>query len=439
MRIKGVRLQNGQSTGLRAPRSFHADARSLGQLLAISCVGAYVLRASLVGYAVNTTITEFLSLFALLSIIVSGVYVSLGGIGRINRWGLLLIAITGVSLLDCERFYFSSTRWVGWVIMMWAIGPIACTQHACRFRRHMLRGLSIAFVMITLISAIWWLAGIPNLGHGNFTGVMWHSLLLGPIAAYVAILALSRWLTLGSSQWLVLYGLSAVVVLLSSSRAALASMAFGTFVVTALRIKKQFAFSALVMVAVLLLVAMPSTVLGLLGQILPGELTTGLAAKSWNHSRELHWEARWNEFTSSPLTGVGFVSAWEGTVGVDGESGAVETGSSYLAILSMTGYLGAIACALLSASLAMRLAFCWRKLADVIRLEFCGLAGFWAVHLGAEGYIYAVGSILALTFWLWMGCLNDFLNEAEVARQRSVPIAFAAAPRLDRTAQLMMR
>ena len=35
------------------------------------------------------------------------------------------------------------------------------------------------------------------------------------------------------------------------------------------------------------------------------------------------------------------------------------------------------------------------------------LTAFWAVHLGAEGYIYAVGSVFALVFWLWLATVGN--------------------------------
>jgi O-antigen ligase len=173
----------------------------------------------------------------------------------------------------------------------------------------------------------------------------------------------------------------------------------------------------------------PAASVDLVVSLLPNEVTAGLTQKSWNNSREMHWQARWDEFLSSPFTGVGFATAWEDTIGVDDETGAVETGSSYLAMLSMTGYVGGVACLLLALSLAMRLLACWPILTERQRLEIGSSASFWLVHLGAEGYIYAVASLLGLTFWLWLGCLNDELHAVTALRDTRKFCGLTSAPR----------
>lgn len=382
---------------------------SLPAVAATVCVATFVARSSVLAYIGNDLLTRYLAYGAVGALILSSSYLTLGGIGRINHWGLLLIAATGASLWNCERFDFALPRWLGWVVLLWALGPVNSSPTARDFRRHMLHVADRAFLGITVLSALWWLAGRPNLGRGDFTGVMWHSMVLGPIAAYAAILALQRALTRGSPAWLVTYAVAGGVVLLASSRAALAAMAAGSLVVIALRAKKQPLVAAIVLASASALVVAPQSSLSLLAHVVPNEFTRGLADKNWNNSREAHWEARWEEFMSFPLRGVGFASAWEGTVGVDEETGAVEAGSSFLAVLSMTGCVGGVALAALLLATAWRVTTRWRAMAERQRVEICSIAAFWIVHLGAEGYIYAVGSLLGVTFWLWMGWLHDQL------------------------------
>ena len=120
--------------------------------------------------------------------VLAGAYLAFGGIGRLNRWGVLLIAATGASLWNCERIEFALPRWIGWAILMWTLGPVNSTRASAPFRRHMLDVANGAFLCVTILSALWWAVGMPNLGRGDFTGVMWHSMVLGPIAAYVGIL-----------------------------------------------------------------------------------------------------------------------------------------------------------------------------------------------------------------------------------------------------------
>lgn len=380
-------------------------------LLAMACVAVYVLRNSLVPYVLSSPYVDYLAPVTISLLMITAAYVATGGIGRLNRCGLLVVAATGISLIHCERLDFVLPRWIGWVMLLLALGPINSTVRGRYLRNQMLAAMNVAFIAISFLSSLWWAAGMPNLGRGDFTGVMGHSMVLGPIAGYVCVLSLVRLFSRGSLLWLVPYCNSWLVAMLASSRAALVAAAVATLVLLALNTKRNLVMTFAALSIAALIVIMPTTSLGFVVGSLPTALTEGLANKSWNNSREQHWNARWDEFLSSPATGIGFVSAWEDTVGVDDETGSVETGSSYIAILSMTGYIGAAAWLTLIASIIYQVFKRWRRLSDRVRLGICGFASFWLVHLGAEGYIYAVGSLVGVTFWLWLGCLNDQLCE----------------------------
>jgi O-antigen ligase len=390
----------------------------LTRLLAFGCLGFCILRSSLVYLLVPDTVNQLFFLAANVAMLSAVVYVTLGGLGVINLWGGLLVLATGLSLWTSEQTWSALPRWFGWLAMVWAIGPMNSTAIGRRLRSEMFRITKIAFAIVTAVSALWWVARLPNLGRGDFTGVMWHSMLLGPVAAITALVMLARGLELGSPWAFAMSGVSTMVVMLASSRAALAALAVGILILIVLKLNRYPLASMFLLAMAFLIAVFPAQMFGLIASVLPNDFTAGLANKNWNNSREMHWQARWDEFLSSPFTGVGFATAWEDTIGVDDETGAVETGSSYLAMLSMTGCIGGGAFLLMAGSFAQRLVAARRRLTERQRLEACGLAGFWAVHLGAEGYIFAVGSLLALTFWLWLGCLNDDLCAASRPRLR---------------------
>lgn len=404
--------------GLRRPVKPENAALNLSAVVAFLCAGTFVARSSLLAHMGSEWIGVYVSSATIASLLLAGAYVAFGGIGRINTWGALLIVATSVSLWHCERFDFVLPRWVGWVILMWTVGPVSSSETARRFRHHMLGAVNVTFLAVTILSAMWWLAGMPNLGRGSFTGVVWHSMLLGPIAAYVGIRALARVFTGGSLSWLAIYGASGAVALLSSSRAALLALALGSLISLTLKAKKSPLIAISVLFVTVAMTAAPDVSWRIAARFLPEEFTSGLATKSWENTRENHWQARWDEFMSSPFNGVGFTSAWEGTVGVDEESGAVETGSSYLAVLSMTGCIGAAAFAALVMAMGGRVLARRREFGERQLIEIASIAGFWAVHLGAEGYIFAVGSLLGVVFWLWFGNLNDLLLRPTMWRVR---------------------
>jgi O-antigen ligase len=356
-------------------------------------------------------------------LLAASAYVATGGVVPLRWLGLGMIAAAAASLMTCEDLEFARARWAGWSLMLVAVGPVSNAPRAREFRRSLMEIVLAAIVAVTLISAAWWIVGLPNMGRGDFTGIMWHSMTLGPLAALAGLTALSRAMSRGSLAWLGVFAASAGVATLAASRSALAGMALGALILAALKLKRRPLISAVVLAAGLVMGVAPDFSLGILSGVLPENVTAGLMRKSWEHTREAQWDARWEEFLYSPATGVGFASGWEDTAGYNEETGAIETGSSYLSILSMTGVFGAWAFLMLVISAGLRTLKVWRRLEERQKSEIACFAGFWAVHLGAEGYIYGVGSLMGLTFWLWLGRLCDQLDAAS----RSSPWRVGAA------------
>lgn len=121
-------------------------------------------------------------------------------------------------------------------------------------------------------------------------------------------------------------------------------------------------------------------------------------------SRGSKWEARISEFTDSPVFGVGFSAQDpEGKDTYDKKTGTIEPGSSWLAILSMTGAIGFILVILM-------LLFPMLYLHDnpnPYNALLLGLFVFFALSFIAEGYIFAGGNPLCIIAWLVFGCAND--------------------------------
>jgi len=379
------------------------------QVLAAIFASIYVLRVSLCYNSFGSNVTEKLSLASVASLLLVFLYILSGGLGRINKGGCLLLLATGTSLWFCEDTNAVLSRWLGWLLLLFALGPINYTRHAAKLRVMLFARLTGYFVVVIFLSVAWWAGGLPNLGRGDFTGVMYHSMTLGAIAALTGVIAISRAVNRGLMLWWVVYALSSVACLLASSRSALAALALGSLVAALLKLKRWPVASLLALIMAFTVAIAPLASLEMINWVLPQDATSGLINKGFNHSRELHWEARLDEFYASPIYGVGFAYAWSGTVGIDDETGTVETGSSYIAILSMTGLFGAAAFLSLAASLVFRVMRNWRKLSELQQVECCSVGAFWAVHLGAEGYVYAVGSLMGMVFWLWIGQLNDTL------------------------------
>ncbi len=243
---------------------------------------------------------------------------------------------------------------------------------------------------------------------GTFGGLTQHSMLLGPIAAIGCVFCC--WM--GYTQRIKIYYYLGVMciaaVMFSASRSAL----MGTIAaITILLYKLTGTKAKFVKVAagVVLLAAVTFPIWGSALDPVIQKYQGNVAEGGAYSSRENLWRARVLEFESSPLIGVGFdaidlkLSSAYG--GYDKVSGMVESGSSWLIILSMTGIIGAI---LLIPVLFGTYRLLWFDSSPQAILVL-GLLTFFFVHMIAEGYIFYGGSMLAFLFWLTIGVARDFL------------------------------
>jgi O-antigen ligase len=130
-------------------------------------------------------------------------------------------------------------------------------------------------------------------------------------------------------------------------------------------------------------------------------------------SRTNLWNARLTEFSSSPIVGIGFASVnvdLNEEARFDEETGKVEPGSSWLAILSMTGILGFLFFFIMFVKYFL---FIWKK-ANSNNIYLCLLGSllvFYAIHMLGEGYIISSGSGLFFYFWLLLGVIDIYNKE----------------------------
>ena len=150
-------------------------------------------------------------------------------------------------------------------------------------------------------------------------------------------------------------------------------------------------------------------IVGLLTFPLWENFTAGLQKKNENNielgmygSRTDKWKARMTEFSSNPIIGIGYASV-DSNLDDVGVGGAVEPGSSWLAILSMTGIIG-----LLLLVAIIRKPFIYLKAhPSPYNSLLLGLFVYVCVHMISEGYIFAGGSSLCFIAWLIFGCCSD--------------------------------
>lgn len=121
-----------------------------------------------------------------------------------------------------------------------------------------------------------------------------------------------------------------------------------------------------------------------------------------NTSRTELWNARIDEFKSSPIWGIGF-----GVTGIgDGaKSGRAETGSGWLTALSQTGMIGFIIVIMLIRKAFLPL--------NMIRNNpkialYTSILAFLCLHSIFEAYMFQSGWYLCFVLWLTVSILDDY-------------------------------
>lgn len=203
--------------------------------------------------------------------------------------------------------------------------------------------------------------------------------------------------------YLVLTAISLGSLLFSASRSALLAALAGLLVILYVVKKENGSFiKTLLVIIVGVMLSFP----------LWESAADGVMKKQKNNeqsgstfdSRSPKWTARALEFASSPVFGVGFSAQDpDGKDTFDKKTGIVEPGSSWLAILSMTGVIGFV----LVGIVFIFPFFYLRDNPSPYNALLLGLMFFFSLSFVAEGYIFAGGNPLCFIAWLVFGCAND--------------------------------
>jgi hypothetical protein len=124
--------------------------------------------------------------------------------------------------------------------------------------------------------------------------------------------------------------------------------------------------------------------------------------ESGNTSRTALWNARMEEFKSSPIWGIGFGVTG---IGEDATTGRAETGSGWLTVLSQTGMVGLIFVLLIVKRAVLPL----RLLRNNSRMAlYSALLAFLCLHTMFEAYLFQSGWYLCFVLWLVVSILDDY-------------------------------
>jgi hypothetical protein len=372
-------------------------ARRCG-ILVVLC---YFIRGSVLPWYLHMPDSAWIMLTVAVLFIGAAMIVTGGGEWRWS-WAIVLLAFA-VGICVAEQPKSSALHWLGIALLILPLGPVVLNSAGFAMRSAAWRLTVSGLTALTAIFVAWYVLHLPCPGgRSPFAGFMNQSMILGPIAGLGVLIAAARAIHGRSWRWGLLALLGLIPVLASGSRVAtLATGAAGSY----LLIRRKPMLGGLA--ALGFLVAVCSFIARGGNATESDSVGAALSRKGIENTRTDLWQARIDEFKSSPLLGIGIAMGTGSGSAIEADGAIrVEPGSSYLAVLAMTGALGTVA--FFSALGILLFGFASNHQQAPVDKDILSVVGiFLAVNGVAEGWILGFGSPLCFLFWLWLGNVGD--------------------------------
>lgn len=330
-------------------------------------------------------------------------------------WFFIYISIA-LLMARPNPIFHSWSRLVLFGIVVLLASPLIQTTPFLIFRRQCLYIITLLFISISTISFVCYFLGINYMVDdagvvynyfehpGGFGGITHQSMSLGIIVA-CSVCGLIR-LGLSRKWWWILVPICFATSLFAASRGVVIIMIAGAvvmiFIQTGAHWRKFIKYLWLL------------TLLASISFPLWREATGALVAKGQGERKDMGFfesrtakiTARYEEFLSSPLIGIGFsVIDADGRDGFEETEGTIEPGSSWMAVLSMTGIIGL--CFMLYIVQDSFLTVWRMPFYDKDKAFLVGLLVLWCMGMLYEGYVFAAGNTFCVCVWLTIGVCKD--------------------------------
>lgn len=304
------------------------------------------------------------------------------------RYGLFVLTSVCITSL-LQSISMRSFRRDLFEVSLWLCGLLGSASFVCYF-------LGINFMQLNSIEFM-------NIEAGLFSGLINHSMMMGPIAGCGAVFMGSKAYATRKRIYLVLCLFCVGASLLSASRSAVMATIAGILYMLMRASKGSGHFLRIIML-VAVVGALTFPLWQGMTDFVVEKQTKNMQVGSSFSSRESKWNNRIAEFKNNPILGIGYVSVGLNTEDVDPQNGTVEPGSSWLAILSMTGIVGMVIMFIIFYSSFTAPCGC----SDDLLPSILGVIVLMAAHMGAEGYIFSANSYLFFLIWLALACARDY-------------------------------
>ncbi len=330
---------------------------------------------------------------------------------RIPLLCLLCYIPIEIIISDAPSFFSPWMRFILFAFVLMSVSSLFGGEKLVRFRNEVFRLTIIGCVLLGVGSFVARFMGINymksffgnNASIGYFGGLTNHSMLLGPISGISTIYLIFKFFMTRHKLLLIFAVMSIGCVMFSASRTALIATVAGLIVLFYLMnrsSKKIIKYALLFVLAAVVSFPYWSDVL-IRGVIAKNQ---GLTTELSTSSRDSKWDNRMDEFESRPLFGVGFSTVDLNNLEDYAQDGGIETGSSWLSVLSMTGIIGAALMLWILLKAFFNIYSQRKPEASLI----CAILTLFAVSMMAEGYIFAGGNFCCIMFWLVLGQAYDY-------------------------------
>ena len=340
-----------------------------------------------------------------------------------NKQVFLLLIICAISLaLNNPPSYFRAWQRLGvFSLVLFVASPMLSSSAAAAERYKVLEYFINICIVVSVGSFFAYFLGINlfvrndtllDIGSGSFSGLTNHSMVLGPVAGLSCICLFARVFeaqnTAQKSVEAVLFVLCLMSCFLSASRGAVVATIVGCMFVLCRIYHDRIGRMFLLLIVLISMAAATFPFWGGMTNFLVQKQLGNEQMGGVFYSREQKFDARLKEFESSPLYGIGYNVVNPNLDQVNLQNGQIEPGSSWLAILSMTGIIGFVCFSLICIRALKR---AWRIEVPILSGVLGGCLFFFFIHFFAEGYVFAPKSFLILLFWLIVavieGCISD--------------------------------
>lgn len=326
--------------------------------------------------------------------------------------GLLLYYAATIVIHPYPELLIRIGRFVAFAVALLLFSPLLISHKISIVRDHIFRSIILTMSVMVLISFCLWIYSIilnyditdSFLYSFGFRGIFDMGMTLSPVAGVTAIVGLYYVVVtttyISRAFWFLISTISIILCVAAGSRIAVLGLTIALLIETLLMRKQipkiittRCAKLTLVVTLVCIAITFPSAIKMLAHKNLLCEQNN-----SFVFSRQELWSTRFEEITSSPLTGIGYANefprqSWQNHAG---ELSYLEPGSSWLSLISYGGIIGMVVFCYFLIVLIQTIK---QQQSQQIILPIA-LLTFLFINGITEGWLLFAGALMFPIFWL---------------------------------------